>query len=181
MERLTRRTDKGILVKEDYGKNVLSTLYECFGTEPILHYANCEEGYCAMERLAAYEDLEVTPEQIKEFSSIYLEKCQEVNRLNAELAELKKQPQGDLISRKSVQELIESKCTDGCLGTADTTLIDAYGLLDEVSELPTAYDVEKVVENLEKASTVYSLSERDCEFAIRQDIALYIVRNGGKE
>lgn len=58
MERLTERTDDGILVKEDYGEYVLKTLHQCYGAEPMLHYANCDEGYCAMEKLAEYEDLE---------------------------------------------------------------------------------------------------------------------------
>lgn len=47
-----------------------------------------------------------------------------------------------------------------------------------VEEQPTVYDPEKVADCLEKASTLYSLSERDCEFAIRQDLALHIVRKG---
>lgn len=58
MERLTERTPDGILVKEDYGEEVLKTLYQCYGAEPMPHYANCDEGYCAMEKLAEYEDLE---------------------------------------------------------------------------------------------------------------------------
>lgn len=58
MERLTERTADGILVKEDYGEAVLKTLYQCYGKEPMPHYANCDEGYCAMEKLAEYEDLE---------------------------------------------------------------------------------------------------------------------------
>lgn len=58
MERLTERTAEGILVKEDYGEGALKTLYQCFGAEVAPHYANCEEGYCAMERLTAYEDAE---------------------------------------------------------------------------------------------------------------------------
>lgn len=45
-----------------------------------------------------------------------------------------------------------------------------------VDEQPTAYDVEKVAEQLEKASTVYDF----CELAIREDIALHIVRVGGE-
>lgn len=47
---------------------------------------------------------------------------------------------GDLISRSAVIELIESKCVDGCLEQDDITLIDAYGLMDDVSDLPTAYN-----------------------------------------
>lgn len=58
MERLTERTEVGILVKEDYGKEVLKTLYSCYGEKPNPHYTNCEEGYCAMEKLADYEDEE---------------------------------------------------------------------------------------------------------------------------
>ncbi len=58
MERLTERTSGGILVKEDYGEDVLKTLYQCYGAEPTAHYANCDEGYCAVDKLAEYEDLE---------------------------------------------------------------------------------------------------------------------------
>ena len=58
MGRLTERTADGILVKEDYGEDVLKTLYQCYGAEPMPHYANCDEGYCAVEKLAEYEDLE---------------------------------------------------------------------------------------------------------------------------
>ncbi len=54
----------------------------------------------------------------------------------------------DLISRSTAMELIESKFVDGCLMQADKTLIDGYGLLDEVSDLPTAYDVGKVKRQL---------------------------------
>ena len=58
MDRLTERTADGILVKEDYGENILKTLYQCYGAEPMPHYANCDEGYCAMEKLEEYENLE---------------------------------------------------------------------------------------------------------------------------
>lgn len=65
MERLTERTADGILVKEDYGKEVLKTLYSCYGGKPNPHYTNCEEGYCAMEKLATYEDVEEQGRLIK--------------------------------------------------------------------------------------------------------------------
>ena len=58
MERLTERTADGILVKENYEKESLKTLYSCYGEKPNSHYSNCEEGYCAMEKLADYEDAE---------------------------------------------------------------------------------------------------------------------------
>ena len=58
MERLTERTADGILVKENYEKESLKTLYSCYGENPNSYYSNCEEGYCAMEKLADYEDAE---------------------------------------------------------------------------------------------------------------------------
>ena len=58
MERLTEQTAVGILVKENYEKESLKTLYSCYGENPNPYYSNCEEGYCAMEKLADYEDLE---------------------------------------------------------------------------------------------------------------------------
>lgn len=58
VERLTKRTEDGILAKEDYGEEVLKTLYSCYGGKPNPHYTNCEEGYCAIEKLAEYEDAE---------------------------------------------------------------------------------------------------------------------------
>ena len=58
MERLTERTADGILVKENYEKESLKTLYSCYGEKPNSYYSNCEEGYCAMEKLADYEDAE---------------------------------------------------------------------------------------------------------------------------
>ena len=69
MERLTERTEDGILVKEDYEKEsgivILKTLYSCYGEKPNPHYTNCEEGYCAMEKLADYEDAEEQGRLIK--------------------------------------------------------------------------------------------------------------------
>ena len=58
MERLTERTADGILVKEKHGENGLRTFYQCFGEKPNDKYTNCDEGYCAIEKLAAYEDTE---------------------------------------------------------------------------------------------------------------------------
>lgn len=65
MERLTERTAIGILVKENYEKKSLKTLYSCYGEKPNSYYSNCEEGYCAMEKLADYEDLEEQGRLIK--------------------------------------------------------------------------------------------------------------------
>lgn len=58
MERLTERTADGILVKENHGENGLRTFYQCFEEKPNDKYTNCYGGYCAIEKLAAYEDAE---------------------------------------------------------------------------------------------------------------------------
>lgn len=65
MERLTERTADGILVKENYEKETLKNLYSFYGENPNPHYTNCEEGYCAMEKLADYEDAEEQGRLIK--------------------------------------------------------------------------------------------------------------------
>ena len=65
MERLTERTADGILVKENYEKESLKTLYSCYGGKPNSYYSNCEEGYCAMEKLTDYEDAEEQGRLIK--------------------------------------------------------------------------------------------------------------------
>jgi len=89
-------------VAENGGKEVVERLTKrnkngdayypgCFAVE-------CNEKECQTcdfdtqicERLASYEDLGVTPEQIREMDRAYLEKCEEVNRLRAELDEVRK-------------------------------------------------------------------------------------------
>lgn len=62
---------------------------------------------------------------------------------------------GDLINRSAVIELIE-----GC-----HVLEDAYCLIDYISELGTAYDVEKVIQQLEEKISSY---EQCVETAIKE-------------
>ena len=59
-----------------------------------------------------------------------------------------KEIKDDLISRSAVMELIESKFVDGCLEQGDESLIGGYGLLDEVSDLPVAFDLNKIAEQV---------------------------------
>lgn len=58
------------------------------------------------------------------------------------------------------------------------------GKLDEdisviLEEVETVFDKQNVLDQIERQSKLYSLSDRDCEFAIPQNIALEIVKNGG--
>ena len=106
MERLTERTADGILVKENYEKETLKTLYSCYGEKPNPHYTNCEEGYCAMEKLADYEDAEERGRLIKlPCKDVYF--IVDANN-----------PKYALVMRKSVRELaiyeIESIDKENC-------------------------------------------------------------------
>lgn len=63
----------------------------------------------------------------------------------------------DYISKSAVIKLIESKMTDGCLGTEDDTFIGGHGLVDDISDLPTLDEkeiirkvFERVMERLEE-------------------------------
>jgi len=76
MERLTAR-DRG----HAYYK-------KCF-EEPCIG-GGCEIEDCKLkidicENLARYEDLGVTPDQIREIDELYTEKCEEVNQLKKQL------------------------------------------------------------------------------------------------
>ena len=51
----------------------------------IVHY----KMHDAMVTLGRYEDTELTPEQILEMDKLYLEKCEEVNRLKDALGNIK--------------------------------------------------------------------------------------------
>ena len=106
MERLTERTADGILVKENYEKETLKTLYSCYGEKPNSYYSNCEEGYCAMEKLADYEDAEEQGGLIKlPYKDVYF--IVDANN-----------PKYALVMRRSVRELaiyeIESIDKENC-------------------------------------------------------------------
>lgn len=93
MERLTGRTKAG-----------LAYYKKCF-EEPCKGMAESDCALCdyqnvtVCERLAAYEDLGVSPEQLHEVSKLYLEKCEEINRLRAELEEYKSAEEKGLLLR----------------------------------------------------------------------------------
>lgn len=79
----------------------------------------------------------------------------------------------DLISRNAVIEVVDKHTKE------DGTLDDDISVILE--EVKTAFDKEKLRQELEKSSKLYRLSEKDCEFAIPQNIALDIVDKGGME
>lgn len=62
----------------------------CFGKGSSIKCNECDTEYKIAEKLAAYEDIIDNPEKLKIIDELYLERCEEINRLSAELAEYKK-------------------------------------------------------------------------------------------
>lgn len=172
MERLT--TDRDYLVdKEAYERHLAQGYPRSTPQERFL-------------KLCEYERTGHTPEEIAEFDKLYLAKCQEVNRLNAELAELMKHPQGDLISRSAlIEHLLQYDSICGIpLTEHDKKIIN--GVIGHIGSIePTAYDVEKVVERLDsKIQALGGASGTDVvqDTAVKELMwCMDIVRNGGKE
>lgn len=77
----------------------------------------------------------------------------------------------DLISRKSLIENLNKFAPEHYAALVN----------DLIMKEPTAFDKEKVKQELEISSKLYSLNDRDCEFAILQNIALEIIEKGGIE
>lgn len=48
-----------------------------------------------------------------------------------------------------------------------------------LQDIDTAYNVEKVVEDLQKASTIIEQSENSIKCAIEENMAIHIVKKGG--
>ena len=67
---------------------------------------------------------------------------------------------------------------DSCIPKNYGTILD---IIRNVRSIPTAFDKEKVKQELEIASKLYRISEKDCEFAIPQNIAFELIEKGGTE
>ncbi len=151
MERLTGR-DEG---------NAYFT--ECF-EEPCLGMGcineNCEFLQLVCERLAAYEDIGPTPEQLLEIDKMYAEKCREVAELKKQLGASKT---GDLISRQALK-----------IKFAEVVQYPSFlydGIVNVIDRQPTVYDAEKVMEQLDDY-----LFEKYC---IEGDGKIYEILKGG--
>jgi len=79
MERLTYKDDLGkILQKQE--------IFDAFGTDSISRATGCIA--ILTHKLYEYEELEITPDQVREMSQLYQEKCEEVARLEKRIEEL---------------------------------------------------------------------------------------------
>lgn len=92
MKRLTARNENG----EAYYKRCYES--PCDGTGEACDDCNFI-GIKVCEALAAYEDNGITPEQMREISRLYQAKCEELNKVNAELAECKRLEEQGLLLR----------------------------------------------------------------------------------
>ena len=87
---------------------------------------------------------------------------------------------GDLISRKEVMKFLSKKNKDGMPYSSNNRAIYCFieNLIDEIrDDIPTAYDVEKVVEQLLSESLC---ARADDEAFIMLDNAIDIVKGGGQ-
>lgn len=88
----------------------------------------------------------------------------------------------DLISRKAAVELVIAEYDRfQANGGSHSGRYELDKVIKMLQNMPTALDKEKVKQELEISSKLYSLNDRDCEFSIPQNIALEIVEKGGIE
>lgn len=178
MERLTKRTEQGdAYIPECFGR--------CEGEGPSEKCRECDIEHNLIYSLAAYEDTDLTPEQISILDKLFLAKCEEVNQLRAEMERLKGKSsgaQGDLISReetlKAVSDAVENLVEEAFYSTLSIPELRET-IEKSINEQPTAYDVEKVVEQLEYHREEFD--RHDIVPLVNMDYAVAVVRAGGKE
>ena len=85
----------------------------------------------------------------------------------------------DLISKEAVIELIDNRMRNRKLDGTSIFLRndEAIDIQYAVEELPTEYDVDKVVEQLEKAS--YNHADYGTDNAVDTETAIQIVKDSG--
>lgn len=88
----------------------------------------------------------------------------------------------ELISRKAAYKAFSDYLNRNFDGEISYhTELSIGEIASVINSIPIAFYKEKVKQELETSSKLYSLNNRDCEFAIPQNIALEIVEKGGIE
>lgn len=111
MGRLTERFSNGQAAVYGCGDNCKYDYKYCNN-----HYKDCPTINEIYEKLAAYEDIIDDPEKLRLVDELYLEKCEEVNRLKAELAEYKKLEDEGLLLRLPISEDTPVYSIEYCCG-----------------------------------------------------------------
>ena len=88
MGRLTKRNKEG-------GAYYPYCFEKCDGEGTSEACSFCEFESLIAEKLASYEDIIDSPKRLKEIDKLYLEKCEEINRLTMELYRYKKEMKGN--------------------------------------------------------------------------------------
>ena len=117
MGRITRRVEedgvKAIYINEKAGED-----FECF--------LENEYGYKTVDKLAAYEDIIDEPEKLKLIDALYLERCEEINRLNKIIEALAKKLLntefgGCYMCKNPMKNITIDGVNNGCDGECNTT------------------------------------------------------------
>jgi hypothetical protein len=163
MERLTIWADMGF---DDWEEIYYKVSSDPEGAYDILDLANLYGQYADAEsanilqdisvKLKAYEDIGLTPEQLLEIDKMYYDKCEEVSELKKQL---KVSREGELINRKALLDILNQSFQninyhpdfgDPAVGMEQELFNEfLHDMIKLVEKQPTAYDVEKVVEQLE--------------------------------
>ena len=131
MGRLTKRDNSGYAYyptcfRED----------TCSGKGSSKKCLNCSFEYEMAEKLASYEDIIDDPEKLKRIDELYLERCEEINRLRAELAEIRKQTVDELV-KEALKQFAEFDLKHGYPTVGDCKII----LRDTAEKLKEVQDV----------------------------------------
>lgn len=110
----------------------------------------------------------------------YLEKYFDIVDEKGETEQRNYRIVGDLIGRKAVYKAFSDYLNRNYIGEISSqTELSIGEIASVINSIPIAFYKEKVRQELERSSKLYSLNNRDCEFAIPQNIALEIVDRGG--
>ena len=102
MNRLTEKISNEILVKNKNGNGSRSICYGCDGI------SNCTTRVCnfyrAMEKLAAYEDTGLEPEQVKQLNDAFTNSQKKLEKAFGDLLEYKKLEEQGLLAKKALEK-----------------------------------------------------------------------------
>ena len=147
-----------------------------------------------LKELKEYKDIGPTPEQLLEIDKMYSDKCREVAELKWQL---ETKVEGDLISRMALLKRLkdyteqvyecdfdDESCTAPEMSENPQIVEGLWEAREIIEDMPTAYDVEKVVERMEQAKYSEDDATSDNEllnFNYGVDECIGILKAGGAD
>ena len=109
-----------------------------FGKRGVCFFKDKSKCYekSMFDRLKAYEEVCSEPEKLKLINKLYLERCEEINMLKAELAEIRKQTVDELV-KETLKQFTEFDLKHGYPTVGDCKII----LRDTAEKLKEVQDV----------------------------------------